>query len=71
MQAELFGLGTMAVGSMPVPPAALTSAGIVPGGGLAGTCGIEIEKFKAEWRGSSDRRLSVSRFFGRLRYPPR
>lgn len=41
MQAELFGLGTMAVGSMPVPPTALTSAGIVPGGGLAGTCGIE------------------------------
>jgi ubiquinone biosynthesis protein COQ9 len=30
-----------------------------------------IEKFKAEWRGSSDRRLSPSRFFGRLRYPPR
>jgi ubiquinone biosynthesis protein COQ9 len=32
---------------------------------------MKIEKFKAEWRGSSERRLSVSRFFGRLRYPPR
>jgi len=32
---------------------------------------MKIEKFKAEWRGSSDRRLSVSRFLGRLRYPPR
>ena len=32
---------------------------------------MTIEKFKAEWRGSSDRRLSVSRFLGRLRYPPR
>jgi ubiquinone biosynthesis protein COQ9 len=32
---------------------------------------MRIEKFKAEWRGSSDRRLSPSRFFGRLRYPPR
>ena len=32
---------------------------------------MKFEKFKAEWRGSSDRRLSVSRFFGRLRYPPR
>ena len=32
---------------------------------------MKIEKFKAEWRGSSDRRLSPSRFFGRLRYPPR
>jgi ubiquinone biosynthesis protein COQ9 len=32
---------------------------------------MKIEKLKAEWRGSSDRRLSPSRFFGRLRYPPR
>jgi ubiquinone biosynthesis protein COQ9 len=32
---------------------------------------MSIEKLKAEWRGSSDRRLSVSRFLGRLRYPPR
>jgi hypothetical protein len=42
MQAELFGLGTTAAfGSMPVPPAALVSAGIVPGAGLAGTCEID------------------------------
>ena len=32
---------------------------------------MRIEKFKAQWRGSSDRRLSPSRLFGRLRYPPR
>ena len=32
---------------------------------------MQFEKLKAEWRGSSDRRLSPSRFFGRLRYPPR
>ena len=32
---------------------------------------MKIEMLKAEWRGSSDRRLSVSRFLGRLRYPPR
>ncbi|MFL6722372.1 MAG: COQ9 family protein [Sphingomonas sp.] len=31
---------------------------------------MRFEKLKAEWRGSSDR-LSLSRFFGRLRYPPR
>ena len=31
---------------------------------------MKIEKLKAEWRGSSDRRLP-SQFFGRLRYPPR
>ena len=31
---------------------------------------MRFEKFKAEWRGSSER-LSVSRFLGRLRYPPR
>jgi ubiquinone biosynthesis protein COQ9 len=32
---------------------------------------MKIEKLKAEWRGSSDQRLSFSRFLGRLRYPPR
>jgi ubiquinone biosynthesis protein COQ9 len=32
---------------------------------------MAFEKWKAEWRGSSDRRLSLSRFLGRLRYPPR
>jgi ubiquinone biosynthesis protein COQ9 len=32
---------------------------------------MKIEKLKANWRGSSDQRLSVSRFLGRLRYPPR
>lgn len=32
---------------------------------------MNFEKFKAEWRGSSDQRLSLSRFLGRLRYPPR
>jgi ubiquinone biosynthesis protein COQ9 len=32
---------------------------------------MKIEKLKAEWRGSSDNRLSLSRFLGRLRYPPR
>jgi ubiquinone biosynthesis protein COQ9 len=31
---------------------------------------MKFEKWKAEWRGSSDR-LSPSRFLGRLRYPPR
>ena len=31
---------------------------------------MQIEKWKAQWRGS-DQRLSVSRFLGRLRYPPR
>jgi ubiquinone biosynthesis protein COQ9 len=31
---------------------------------------MRFEKFKTEWRGSSER-LSVSRFLGRLRYPPR
>ena len=31
---------------------------------------MRFEKFKAEWRGSSER-LSPSRFLGRLRYPPR
>jgi ubiquinone biosynthesis protein COQ9 len=32
---------------------------------------MEFEKWKAQWRGSSDRRVSISRFLGRLRYPPR
>jgi ubiquinone biosynthesis protein COQ9 len=32
---------------------------------------MKFEKFKAEWRGSSDQRLSLPRFLGRLRYPPR
>jgi ubiquinone biosynthesis protein COQ9 len=32
---------------------------------------MAFEKFKAQWRGSSDQRLSLSRFLGRLRYPPR
>ena len=32
---------------------------------------MRFEKLKAQWRGSSDMRLSPSRFFGRLRYPPR
>ena len=32
---------------------------------------MKIEKLKAQWRGSSDKRLSLSRFLGRLRYPPR
>ena len=32
---------------------------------------MQFETFKAKWRGSSERRISPSRFFGRLRYPPR
>jgi ubiquinone biosynthesis protein COQ9 len=32
---------------------------------------MKFEKWKAEWRGSSEQRLSLSRFLGRLRYPPR
>ena len=32
---------------------------------------MKFEKFKAEWRGSAEHRLSLSRFLGRLRYPPR
>ena len=32
---------------------------------------MRFEKLKAEWRGSSERRISPSRFLGRLRYPPR
>jgi ubiquinone biosynthesis protein COQ9 len=31
---------------------------------------MKIEKWKAQWR-ASDQHLSVSRFLGRLRYPPR
>ena len=31
---------------------------------------MRFEKFKAQWRGSADR-PSLSRFLGRLRYPPR
>ena len=31
---------------------------------------MKFEKFKAQWRGSSTNRLSLSRFLGRLRYPP-
>ena len=32
---------------------------------------MRFEKFKAEWRSSSGEGLSLSRFLGRLRYPPR
>lgn len=32
---------------------------------------MKFEKWKAGWRGSGDPRLSLSRFLGRLRYPPR
>lgn len=32
---------------------------------------MRFEKWKAGWRGSGERRLSLSRFLGRLRYPPR
>jgi ubiquinone biosynthesis protein COQ9 len=32
---------------------------------------MKFEKWKAQWSGSADMRLSPSRFFGRLRYPPR
>ena len=31
---------------------------------------MRFEKWKAEWRGSADRRPSFSRFLGRFRYPP-
>jgi ubiquinone biosynthesis protein COQ9 len=46
--------------------------------GLAGTRGfldrriddvMRFEKFKAQWRGGRERRPSLSRFLGRLRYP--
>ena len=30
-----------------------------------------FERVKAQWRGSAERRPSLSRFLGRLRYPPR
>ena len=32
---------------------------------------MKFEKLKAQWRGSSEMRISPSRIFGRLRYPPR
>jgi ubiquinone biosynthesis protein COQ9 len=32
---------------------------------------MRFEKAKAEWRGSGERRISLSRFLGRLRYPAR
>lgn len=32
---------------------------------------MKFEKLKAQWRGSTEHRLSLSRFLGRLRYPPR
>jgi ubiquinone biosynthesis protein COQ9 len=32
---------------------------------------MQFERLKAEWRGSPERRISVTRFLGRLRYPPR
>jgi len=32
---------------------------------------MTFEKWKAGWRGSGERRLSLTRFLGRLRYPPR
>ena len=31
---------------------------------------MRFEKWKAEWRGSAEHRPSLSRFLGRLRYPP-
>jgi ubiquinone biosynthesis protein COQ9 len=31
---------------------------------------MRFEKWKAEWRGSAENRPSLSRFLGRLRYPP-
>jgi hypothetical protein len=47
-QAELFGVGITAMaglgamlGSMLVPPRSATADGIVPGGGLAGICGVD------------------------------
>ncbi len=32
---------------------------------------MRFEKWKTGWKGSGDRRLSLTRFLGRLRYPPR
>lgn len=46
-QAELLGLGATAFGSMPVPTSSLMPAGILPGDGPAGTCGIESGKLVA------------------------
>lgn len=46
-QAELLGLGATAFGSMPVPTSSLMAAGILPGDGPAGTCGIESGKLVA------------------------
>jgi len=31
---------------------------------------MRFEQWKASWRGSSEMRPSLSRFLGRLRYPP-
>jgi hypothetical protein len=42
-QEEEFGVGTIALGSMLVSPPAVVSGEIDPGGGLAGTCGVERE----------------------------
>jgi hypothetical protein len=40
--ADVFGVGiTAMVGSMLVPPSSVMSGGIVPGGGVAGICGVE------------------------------
>lgn len=47
VQADVLGLGATAPGSMPVPTSPLMTAGIVPGGGPAGTCGIESGKLVA------------------------
>lgn len=47
-QVELLGLGiTATFGAMPVPTSPLMTAGIVPGGGPACTCGIESGKLAA------------------------
>ena len=32
---------------------------------------MRFEQWKREWRGNADHRLSLTRFLGRLRYPPR
>jgi ubiquinone biosynthesis protein COQ9 len=32
---------------------------------------MRFEQWKREWRGNADQRLSLTRFLGRLRYPPR
>lgn len=47
-QVEVLGLGTTAaLGSMPVPTSPLITSWIAPGGGPAGTCGIESGKVVA------------------------